>query len=61
MNEEYKHYLELRMQFLAEGDVDINPQINHSLIVEEIPHELRSDYALYTYFDNLFPGAYIYA
>ena len=44
------------MQYLAEGDADMNPQTQHSLIVEEIPRELRSDTALYSYFDTLFPG-----
>ena len=44
------------MQYLSEGDVDMNPQTQHSLIVEEIPHELRSDKALFQYFDTLYPG-----
>jgi len=56
MKEEYKHYLELRMQYLAEGDVNMNPQTQHSLMIEEIPREIRNDKALYTYFDALFPG-----
>ena len=56
MNEEYKHYLELRMQYLSEGDIDMNPQTQHSLMVEEIPRELRSDRALFQYFDTLYPG-----
>jgi len=58
MNEEFRHYLDLRMQYLAEGDAagELNPQAQHSLIVEELPRELRSDTALYEYFDKLFPG-----
>jgi len=56
MNEEFQHYLDLRMQYLADGDSDMNPQVQHSLIVEEIPKALRSDIALYSYFDTLFPG-----
>ena len=58
MNEEYKHYLELRMQYLSEGDIDMNPQTQHSLIVEEIPRELKSDRALFQYFDTLYPGTF---
>ena len=58
INEEYQHYLDLRMTYLSEGDVDMNPQTQHSLIVEEIPHELRSEKALYQYFDTLYPGEY---
>jgi len=56
MNEEYKHYLELRIEYLTEGDINSNPQTRHSLCIEEIPRELRSDTALYRYFDSLFPG-----
>ncbi len=56
MDDEYKHYLDLRMQYLSEGDVDMNPQTQHTLLVEEIPQELRSDKALFQYFDTLYPG-----
>ena len=57
MNEEYRHYLDLRMQYLAEGDSDdMNPQAQHSVMVEELPKELRSDTALKSYFDTVFPG-----
>lgn len=56
MNEEYKHYLEIRIQYLTEGGINSNPQTRHSLRIEEIPRELRSDTALYRYFDSLFPG-----
>ncbi len=44
------------MQYLSEGDIDMNPQTQHSLMVEEIPRELRSDRALFQYFDTLYPG-----
>ena len=46
------------MQYLAEGDAtgELNPQAQHSLIVEALPRELRSDTALYEYFEKLFPG-----
>eukprot|EP00957_Ditylum_brightwellii_P059216 4494524-Ditylum_brightwellii.AAC.1 len=56
MNEEYKHYLECRMEFLAKGDDDMHPQHQYSLMVERIPHELRSDKALFNHFNSLFPG-----
>jgi len=56
MNEEFKHWLQLRTDFLAHGDADTHTQRQYSLIVERIPHELRSDRALYEYFDALFPG-----
>lgn len=58
MRDEFMHYLEMRMMYLAEGDPanELNPQAQRSLIVEELPKNLRSDMALYEYFDKLFPG-----
>mmetsp|Transcript_1282 Transcript_1282/g.2730 ORF Transcript_1282/g.2730 Transcript_1282/m.2730 type:complete len:1017 (+) Transcript_1282:31-3081(+) len=56
MSEEYKHYLECRVDFLARGGGTVTSQQHmYSLIVERIPHELRSDRALYDYFHRLFP------
>lgn len=56
IKQEYKHFVCLRMEFLAKGDSHVHPQHHYSLMVENIPHELRSDRALYDYFDKLFPG-----
>jgi len=56
MKQEYRHFLELRMEFLASGTSYINHQPQYSLMVENIPHELRSEKALYDYFESLFPG-----
>ena len=56
MNEEYKHYVECRMEYLAKGDKHVPTEQRYSLLVEEIPRELRSESALREYFDRLFPG-----
>jgi calcium permeable stress-gated cation channel len=56
IKQEYRHYLELRMDFLARGTEKVHPQHHYSLKVENIPYELRSEKALYDYFDKLFPG-----
>ena len=56
IKQEYRHYLELRMDFLARGTERVHPQHHYSLKVENIPYELRSEKALYDYFDKLFPG-----
>jgi hypothetical protein len=56
MKQEYRHFLELRMDFLARGTSYVHPQHHYSLIVENIPHELRSEKALVDYFESLFPG-----
>eukprot|EP00523_Entomoneis_sp_CCMP467_P008539 CAMPEP_0168737984 /NCGR_PEP_ID=MMETSP0724-20121128/10690_1 /TAXON_ID=265536 /ORGANISM="Amphiprora sp., Strain CCMP467" /LENGTH=1061 /DNA_ID=CAMNT_0008785295 /DNA_START=92 /DNA_END=3277 /DNA_ORIENTATION=- len=56
VKQEYKHYLELRQDFLARGSAHVLPQNRYSLMVESIPLELRSDRALFDYFEKLFPG-----
>lgn len=56
IKQEYRHYLELRQDFLARGSEHVLPQNRYSVMVENIPYELRSDRALYDYFDKLFPG-----
>lgn len=44
------------MEFLAKGDSHVHPQQRYTLLVEDIPNELRSDDALQNYFDDMFPG-----
>lgn len=56
MKQEYRHFLELRMDFLARGSSHVHPQHHYSLLVENIPYDLRSEKALLEYFDKLFPG-----
>jgi hypothetical protein len=56
MKQEYKHFMELRMDFLGRGQPNVHPQERYSLIVENIPVQLRSNRALYDYFNHLFPG-----
>lgn len=56
MKQEYRHFLELRQDFLARGSAHVNPQHHYSLMVENIPYEMRSERALHEYFEKLFPG-----
>ena len=56
IKQEYRHFLELRQDFLARGTAHVNPQHHYSLMVENIPFELRSERALQEYFESLFPG-----
>ena len=44
------------MEFLAKGDSHTHPQQRYTLLVEEVPKNLRSDQALFDYFQSLFPG-----
>lgn len=56
INQEYRHFLEVRQEFLSKGSIHVNPQNQYSIIVESIPYELRSNRALADYFNTLFPG-----
>jgi Late exocytosis, associated with Golgi transport/Cytosolic domain of 10TM putative phosphate transporter len=56
VKQEYRHFLEVRQDFLAKGSVHVHPQHHYSLLVESIPYEIRSDRALAEYFNRLFPG-----
>mmetsp|Transcript_5824 Transcript_5824/g.8516 ORF Transcript_5824/g.8516 Transcript_5824/m.8516 type:complete len:960 (-) Transcript_5824:642-3521(-) len=56
MNNEYMHYIDLRLEFLGHAEGNMNPQCNYTLIIEQIPVDLQSDNALREYFDRLFPG-----
>jgi hypothetical protein len=56
IKQEYRHFLEVRQDFLARGSAHVNPQHHYSIQIENIPYELRSERALQEYFENLFPG-----
>lgn len=56
IKQEYRHFLELRQDFLARGSPHVNPQHHYSLMIEDIPYDLRSNRALQEYFESLFPG-----
>lgn len=56
---EYEHFIKLRMEFLSsKGCRSTKNQQYYSLLIENIPNELRNDKALHEYFDNIFPGKY---
>jgi hypothetical protein len=56
MKHEYKHFVELRLDFLGKGGGSSDPQHHYSIMVEQIPTELRSEKALFDYFEKMFPG-----
>lgn len=56
IKQEYGHFLELRQDFLARGTITVHPQHHYSLVLENVPCELRSARALKEYFEKLFPG-----
>ena len=56
LQREVLKFVSLRLEFLGKGQKGVHPQHQYSLMVEGIPKELRSDKALYQYFDRLYPG-----
>ena len=56
LNHEWKHFTARRSEFLLEGDADVPPAAARTVLVERIPRALRSDAALHSCFDHLFPG-----
>ena len=58
INMEWKVFLNWRAEFLEAGDPDAEGgrQLAYSIRVESIPPELRSDLALFSHFEMLFPG-----
>ena len=56
IKKELIHYFELRLDFLGLVNDFVDPISNYTLIVEKIPDDLKSERALYNYFDRIFPG-----
>lgn len=52
----YEYFVDLRQQFLKDGDPEFNPQISYSVLVENIPAGYRSSEKLKELFSKLFPG-----
>mmetsp|Transcript_6319 Transcript_6319/g.12641 ORF Transcript_6319/g.12641 Transcript_6319/m.12641 type:complete len:748 (-) Transcript_6319:132-2375(-) len=52
---EWRLYAKNRYNFLARGDPDIPWEYRYAVRVEQIPLELRSEEALFEYFERLFP------
>jgi calcium permeable stress-gated cation channel len=53
---EYEYFVDLRQQFLKDGDPEFNPQISYSVLVENVPAAYRSSEKLKELFSKLFPG-----
>lgn len=58
---EYENFAAKRRHFFREGDATINPQVNYSVQVENIPVEYRSSKKLESFFNYLFPREIICA
>jgi hypothetical protein len=53
---EWKLYALNRYAFLAHGDVDMPKDYRYAVKVEQVPEGMRSDDALHSYFERLFPS-----
>lgn len=57
MHNEYSNFMTKRLQYLVEGDPDTPIQTHHTIMIEQLPPDLRSTTKLYQFFNKLFPGA----
>lgn len=61
---EYDRFSTLRLSYLTKVDEvnpsrldpDVMPQKEYTIMIEQIPSELRSEHKLFEHFDDLFPG-----
>lgn len=53
---EYQAFVKKRLEFLVRGDMDTHQQTYYTLMVENIPPNLRSGPKLKAFFETLFPG-----
>jgi hypothetical protein len=53
---EWVNYRDVRREFYLNGDVDTPNDFRYTIMVENVPRELRSAQELISYFDSIFPG-----
>jgi hypothetical protein len=58
MYQEYKNFIEKRVQYLEKGDQDTPPQTYFTVMVEKVPTNLKSSPVMFEFFDKLFPGEF---
>lgn len=56
--EEYKNFVQKRLEYLVQGDPDTLPQTYYTVMVENIPPSLRSAPTLRSFFEKNFKGIY---
>lgn len=55
---EYQGFVKKRLEYLVRGDMDTHQQTYYTLMVENLPPNLRSAPKLKAFFETLFPGIY---
>jgi hypothetical protein len=53
---EYKNFVNKRVQYLIQGDLDTPSQTYYTVLVERIPSEVKSLPKLREFFERIFPG-----
>jgi hypothetical protein len=56
MHKEYSNFMVKRLAYLKDGDDDTPTQTCHTVMVEQLPAQLRSASCLFDFFNKLFPG-----
>lgn len=57
---EYQNFVEKRMKYLMEGDIDTVPQTYYTLLLERLPPSLRSASALRSFLEDILPGIFLF-
>ena len=52
---EYKHFMEKRLEFFESGDTDTPKQTYHTVMLNQIPKDLRSQQSLKEFFEKVLP------
>eukprot|EP01038_Epipyxis_sp_PR26KG_P015802 gene15802-21402_t len=52
---EYEHFAEIRKDFFRNGDPLLDPQMNYSVQVENVPQEYRNSKSFFNFVNELFP------
>jgi hypothetical protein len=56
MYEEYKIFVEKRLEYFVAGDADTPTQTHYTVLIENLPKELRTAKDLGDFMDEVFPG-----
>ena len=56
MYEEYREFVEKRLMHFENGDADTPNQTHYTVMIENLPKELRSSSSIADFINEIFPG-----
>jgi hypothetical protein len=57
MYEEYREFVEKRLMHFENGDADTPNQTHYTVMIENLPKELRSSSSIADFINEIFPGS----